>query len=70
MTKKEFFLQAYIAALAGNPINQGIRSCGVTGSGGPVSSTQRHVLFCSFIADAATKEVEDRGFFKPSEEDK
>lgn len=69
MTKKEFFLQAYIAALAGNPINQGMMSCGVIGSGGGFNNTESHVRLCSSIAAAATKEVEERRLFESSEEE-
>lgn len=69
MTKKEFFLQAFIAAIAGNPVNQGMRSCGVSGSGGGFNNTESHVRLCSSIAAVATKEVEERGLFEVSEEE-
>ena len=68
MTKKEFFLQAYLAALAGNPINRGMMSCGVSGYGGGFNNTESHVRLCSSIAAAATKEVEERGLFEVSED--
>ena len=65
MTKKEFFLQAYIAALSSGPyLQSGVvgGGCGVIGSAGGGSSTaDRHAQHCSAIAAAATENAEKRG---------
>ncbi len=68
MTKKEFFLQAYLAVLSANPsesyyVGQA-RTCGGPGATSPEGYAQR----CSAIAAAATADAENRGLLNNPEE--
>jgi hypothetical protein len=56
MTKNEFFIQAYLAALSANPL---VNYPGTYG--GDVESAESHARKCSAIATAATKEAAARG---------
>ena len=69
MTKKEFFLQAYLAALGSTTHLQlhggGGSGCyGTAGSvGGGPTAADWHAQRCSAIAAAATENAEKRGLF-------
>ena len=67
MTKKEFFLQAYIAALSSGPELKShgsvVSSFSAGAVGGGPSVADWHARHCSEIAAAATENAEKRGLF-------
>lgn len=65
MTKNEFLLKAYLAALSSNPLVS-LRDT----HGGRADDLQNHAAKCWSIAATATNDVSKRGLLDKTEEEK